>query len=97
MTQLSRRGFLTGAVAAVATVAALPVLTAPAAAKLVVDPATFAHGGIVNVGPYPGPFLYLYPSQWDRFERSGFNMDCCRRVEMIPTSKPKKVRRGKRR
>ncbi len=87
MIQLSRRGFLTGAVAAVATVAALPVLAAPAAPiPAVVAPPVVP----IKPFPYEGPFYYLYPAQWDMFEREGFNMDLCRRVEMIPMPKSKK-------
>lgn len=83
--RLSRRAFLTGA-AAVATAAALPAVAA-VAPKLVVDPAMFAEGGLIKpFPPYPGPFYFVHKTEWDFFERAGWNMDLFKLVRPIPTT-----------
>lgn len=63
-------GVSAAAVAAVVPAVAAPLVEAP----------------IKPFPKYPGPFYYLYPSEWAHFERAGFNMDLCRRIEMIPTT-----------
>lgn len=81
----SRRGFLTGAVAAVVA-AALPV---PALAKLVAP--KFARGGFLSMPPEWAkdvPLIhYCNPGEWARIAATGYDMHDCRLVGLIPVTK----------